>query len=701
MKHPLLLRAACAGLLVCGMAAGYIRLTVSGVITDIPLRRGDAEAVSFFVQDTAEPGLLNADGRLWITAGSDPLAALQAAVSAWDNIEGSALSFEPLQTTSGANDPRDGRNTLVFSDTPAVRALLDNSIAATVNTFTPDGVITDSDILFNPNFQPGNRQVPFSTDLASNTYDLQSVATHHLGRAIGLTSSPVLGSPMYPFHEPAALFGRKISTDDRAFARDVYPAARPIPTGVLTGAATIFGDPGTGLLVTAIDVENGILITTITDLDDGTYRMTVPAENGRRYFLYAEPLDGPFRAPDLQLLNLESFRTDARPRFVGSNPRPTQLTVSPGRVVNANLNLEGGPAALEIEQIGLDGPGTSGRPPRLAAGPIVLTAGEAYDIVLVGPGIDEGIGLGDVRLMGPGIKIREGSIRVDPGFQVAGGPVLRVTVDVELRSERRLGSVVVVKDRAADVLTGALIIEPPTPTFSSEDVRSGASFESGALAPGEIVSVFGSGLGPAEALVVDEFDPITGRLPRMAGGASFLFDGTASPLFFVSGGQANLQAPFEIAGQATTTLQALYGGVEGDAATIDVVDARPALFTFADGRRAVVLNQDGSVNGPDNPALRGEFVTLFGTGQGIVEPPLPTGAPAASSPLSRIPGASVSIGGVMVAGQDLFFAGMTPGLVAVFQMNVRVPQTAAPGESTVRVIVRGASSPDGVILWVQ
>jgi len=694
-------RALPAALLLCSVAAGYIRLTDSGVVTGAPLRRGDAESVAFLVQDTVEPGLRNADGRFWITPTSDPLAALQAAVSAWNGIEGSSLAFEPVERTSAANDPNDGRNVFVFDDTPAMRAILDNSLAVTRHTFDADGVISDTDILFNPDFTPGNNQVPFSTDLASNTYDLQSIATHQLGRALGLTSSPVLGSPMYPFPESAQPFGRRLSTDDRAFARDVYPSEQSIPTGVLTGTVSVDGEPGTGVLVTAVDVENGVLITALSSLVDGTYRMTVPAESGRRYFVYAEPLDGPFRAVDLQLLNLEAFRIDARPSFVGSNPSPTRLTVSPGRVVRANPSMEGGPAALEIERIGIDEPGASGRPPRLAAGPIVLTAGGAADIVLVGRGIDESIGLSDIRLLGPGLSIREGSVRVDPDFLFEGGPVVRATVDVELRSERRLGSVVVVKDRAADVLTGALIIEPPNPAFAADDVRSGASFESGAVAPGEIVSVFGAALGPAEGFAVDELDPATGRLPREAGDAAALFDGEAAPLFFVSGEQVNLQTPFELAERASTTLQMRYGGIESEAVTLDVTAARPALFTFADGRRAVALNQDGSVNGPDNPARRGEFVTLFGTGQGVVDPPIPTGAPAPTTPLSRIPGASVSIGGAAVEGEDLFFAGMTPGLVGVFQLNARVPLGATPGESPLTVAVRGATSPPGVILWVE
>ena len=85
-------------------------------------------------------------------------------------------------------------------------------------------------------------------------------------------------------------------------------------------------------------------------------------------------------------------------------------------------------AALKIETIGLDEPGGSGKPALLTEGPIELTAGRSYDLLLAGRGIDRSLGIGEIRLLAPGINIRQGSVRVDPVFTLRGAPVVRLTV---------------------------------------------------------------------------------------------------------------------------------------------------------------------------------------------------------------------------------------------------------------------------------
>ncbi|MEZ5361084.1 MAG: hypothetical protein R2748_01780 [Bryobacterales bacterium] len=133
-----------------------------------------------------------------------------------------------------------------------------------------------------------------------------------------------------------------------------------------------------------------------------------------------------------------------------------------------------------------------------------------------------------------------------------------------------------------------------------------------------------------------------------------LFDSVPAPLFFVSAGQINLQVPFEVAGRSETEVRIERDGVLGLPVTLAVETANPGVFTFADGMRAVVLNQDGSLNGPDLPAFAGEIVTLFATGQGLIAPPLRTGEPAKANPLSRSTTPTIAIGGVTLQAGDVF-----------------------------------------------
>jgi uncharacterized protein (TIGR03437 family) len=674
-------------------ANAYIRSTATGTVEGPPLFRTDFEAIQFQVQSLAAPGFANRDGRPVISPTSEPLAALQAALDTWSSIESSAVRFLPLQPTVAGFDLMDGRNTLVFEDTPATRSLTGGAPAVTALRIDPDGRIVESDIVFNPSFRPGNNQVPFSTDLALNTVDLQATATHHLGRALGATNSGVLGAAMFGQSELSQSFRRTVTSDDAAFATDVYPAP-----GALDSAFEIFGtirigdELATGVLVTAIEPTHGYIQSTLTSLSDGTYRLKVPSVPQSRYLVYVESLDGPLLPSQLQTLNLNRFRTDLRPRFFGNNLSPLRVDSLPGRSTRVDIRAEGGAEALKIELIGVDEPGSSGRPPRLSAGPIRLIAGRAHDIVLAGLGVDATVGAEAIRLLAPGVTVRPGSIRVDPEFTVGGGPVLRMTVDVEPRTDPRIGTIGVVESRAADFFTGALLIEPIKPALSQGGVVNAASFEPTGVAPGGLYSLFGEGLGPVEGLAAEGFDPATGRLPTTLGGVRVLFDGEPAPLIFVSEGQVNLQAPYEIAGRENTVISVGFGGLSGDPIRVPVVATAPGIFQIG-GTQAAALNADGSINGPGNPAGRAGFVTLFANGQGLVDPAARTGAPAPADPLRRARNVRVRIGGVEVPPDDILFAGLAPGFVGLLQINIRLSNLYPVGPAVeVSVTIGGGAS---------
>src|SRR5581483_8497301 len=116
-------------------------------------------------------------------------------------------------------------------------------------------------------------------------------------------------------------------------------------------------------------------------------------------------------------------------------------------------------------------------------------------------------------------------------------------------------------------MSGVFVIVPPKPAFTAAGIVSAASYQgiksNGPVSPGGIYSIYdipGSpNLGPGTAIVNGGFD-VYGTLPTNLAGVSVRFDGVPAPLFFVYGGQINLQVPFEVAGKTTTNVVVSYYG---------------------------------------------------------------------------------------------------------------------------------------------
>src|SRR5262249_19764130 len=128
-------------------------------------------------------------------------------------------------------------------------------------------------------------------------------------------------------------------------------------------------------------------------------------------------------------------------------------------------------------------------------------------------------------------------------------------------------------------------------------------------------------------------------------------------------------------------------------ATVNVAPVAPGIFQFG-ANRAVVQNEDYSVNTADNPAKTGSYVIAYLTGAGEVDNPVPTGMPASATILSRHKATvSVSIGGHPA---DMAFAGLTPSFVGLTQVNLQIP-ILAPGTYPLVVTVNGIASNSALI----
>jgi uncharacterized protein (TIGR03437 family) len=200
------------------------------------------------------------------------------------------------------------------------------------------------------------------------------------------------------------------------------------------------------------------------------------------------------------------------------------------------------------------------------------------------------------------------------------------------------------------------------------------------VAPGEMFVLFGSNLGPLKPVagVPDE----SGRFPTSLSGVQVLINGTAVPLLLVGAGEIQGVVPFE-AINVGLTIQVQYLGQS--APPLDAPNAyNPGIFTI--NGQAAVLNQDGTVNTPTNPAKLGSIVSIFATGTG----PYFTG-PVQDGEITPLPPPyfqylsppEVLFAGV---GSTTEWAGLAPGLIAgVIQINAQVPTILPAGTNLAAV----------------
>ena len=232
--------------------------------------------------------------------------------------------------------------------------------------------------------------------------------------------------------------------------------------------------------------------------------------------------------------------------------------------------------------------------------------------------------------------------------------------------------------------TGA--ISPPA-SVSVDFINNAASNLFLGIAPGEIVTLKGSGLGPAQ--LVSAGAGSDGFYPVQLSGTSVQFNGVAAPLLYTSATQVAAVAPYGVTSPAVQ-VTVTYQGQTSVPATIRVFAAAPGLFT-ADGTgtgQAAAINQDGTLNSASNPAPIGSVISLYGTGGGQTSPAGVDGQVSASPLASQSLPVEVYIGQQMVLSTgQLRYAGPAPGEIAgLMQINVPLPTGLKTG-STVPVAI--------------
>ncbi len=230
-------------------------------------------------------------------------------------------------------------------------------------------------------------------------------------------------------------------------------------------------------------------------------------------------------------------------------------------------------------------------------------------------------------------------------------------------------------------------------------VVNSASNQSGGVSPGEIVAIYGAGLGPAQP---QQFQPAgSGQVPIQLGGTQVLFNGTPGPILYTSAGQVSVVAPYEMSG-ANVQIAVQYQGQTTAALSVPLVPSAPAIFSLdASGSgQARAFNADGTPNSAANPAAAGSTITFYATGEGQTSPVGVDGQLDGANPPQPVLPVAVTIGGEAARVQ---YAGGVEGQVAGLMMvRVQIPGGVAAGRAVpVQLQVGTAASPGAVTIAVS
>jgi uncharacterized protein (TIGR03437 family) len=274
------------------------------------------------------------------------------------------------------------------------------------------------------------------------------------------------------------------------------------------------------------------------------------------------------------------------------------------------------------------------------------------------------------------------SIVKEPGVSVGGGEI----------------STVFPANSITLLIVPPLTLAGPKPKIA--DVTSAASYAH-TYAPGQMIVVWGTGLGPAQKASL-ELDS-NGLVSTSESGVRILFDGIPAPIVYVTATQCSAVIPYFGATNPTTHVQVEYQGVRSDPFQITVTPTAPGLFSAdASGKgQASATNSDGiTANSTASPAERGSAVILWATGEGLTDPPGVDGRLAIGVVPKPLAAVSVNIGGLPATVQ---YAGAAPGnMPGLFQINAQIPGNVQTGDKVpVQITVGAGTSLDGATLAVR
>lgn len=208
------------------------------------------------------------------------------------------------------------------------------------------------------------------------------------------------------------------------------------------------------------------------------------------------------------------------------------------------------------------------------------------------------------------------------------------------------------------------------------------------IAPGQIITITGSGLGPATP--VTQSIKSNNQVDTLAGGTRVLFDGIPAPIMSAQANRIVAIAPYALAGKQNAQMYVEANGQRSANLTVPVTDASPSIV-------GSILNEDGSRNAPANPAKKGSLITLSITGEGLLNTlPIDGRLPTAPLQTPLLP-LVVTLNNNKIA---MRFANAAAGSPGLMQINAQLDPDQSSGTLQLRVQVGTKLSPP-LDLYVQ
>ncbi len=237
----------------------------------------------------------------------------------------------------------------------------------------------------------------------------------------------------------------------------------------------------------------------------------------------------------------------------------------------------------------------------------------------------------------------------------------------------------------------------PAPAFSLQGVVNAASSVPATLSPGEIISIFGTNLGPSGG-----HGPVAEEglfLSTSVSDTQVIFNGVPGAVLYTGSDQINVVVPEIVSGEDSVTMQVTRYDIPSARVALPTADFQPAIFAYPlQGQfYAAALSANGAIQGPGNPLTRGSTVAFYATGLGLPAGATSDSVPVRAATLPVTP--TVTIGGVTA---NVVYAGAAPGETAgVTQLNVSIPANAPVGGAIEVVLSIGSQSEGNVWVAIQ